>query len=50
MENTSLLRFIDVEGLPLAVGLLIVGLIGLRVTNEEEIEGLDINLHGETVH
>ncbi|MFI5031076.1 MAG: ammonium transporter [Reyranellales bacterium] len=25
-------------------------LIGLRVTNEEEIEGLDINLHGETVH
>ncbi len=32
MENTSLLRFIDVEGLPLAVGLLIVGLIGLRVT------------------
>ena len=25
-------------------------LIGLRVTNEEEVEGLDINLHGETVH
>ncbi|TMJ30905.1 MAG: ammonium transporter [Alphaproteobacteria bacterium] len=25
-------------------------LIGLRVTSEEEIEGLDINLHGETVH
>ena len=25
-------------------------LIGLRVTTEEEIEGLDINLHGETVH
>jgi len=25
-------------------------LIGLRVTNEEEIEGLDINLHGETIH
>ena len=25
-------------------------LMGLRVTNEEEIEGLDINLHGETVH
>ena len=25
-------------------------MIGLRVTNEEEIEGLDINLHGETVH
>jgi Amt family ammonium transporter len=24
--------------------------IGLRVTAEEEIEGLDINLHGETVH
>jgi Amt family ammonium transporter len=24
--------------------------IGLRVTNEEEVEGLDINLHGETVH
>ena len=25
-------------------------LIGLRVTTEEEIEGLDINLHGETIH
>jgi Amt family ammonium transporter len=25
-------------------------LIGLRVTGEEEVEGLDINLHGETVH
>ncbi len=25
-------------------------IIGLRVTSEEEIEGLDINLHGETVH
>ena len=25
-------------------------LIGLRVANEEEVEGLDINLHGETVH
>ena len=25
-------------------------LVGLRVTTEEEIEGLDINLHGETVH
>jgi Amt family ammonium transporter len=25
-------------------------LVGLRVTNEEEVEGLDINLHGETVH
>jgi ammonium transporter, Amt family len=25
-------------------------LIGLRVTSEEEVEGLDINLHGETVH
>jgi Amt family ammonium transporter len=24
--------------------------IGLRVTAEQEIEGLDINLHGETVH
>jgi len=24
--------------------------IGLRVTTEEEVEGLDINLHGETVH
>ncbi|HJQ55340.1 MAG TPA: ammonium transporter [Vineibacter sp.] len=24
--------------------------IGLRVTPEQEIEGLDINLHGETVH
>ncbi len=25
-------------------------LIGLRVTTEEEVEGLDINLHGETIH
>ena len=25
-------------------------LIGLRVTTEQEIEGLDINLHGETIH
>ena len=25
-------------------------MIGLRVTNEQEIEGLDINLHGETIH
>ncbi len=25
-------------------------LIGLRVATEEEVEGLDINLHGETVH
>ncbi len=25
-------------------------LIGLRVSNEEEVEGLDINLHGETAH
>jgi Amt family ammonium transporter len=24
--------------------------IGLRVTLEEEVEGLDISLHGETVH
>jgi ammonium transporter, Amt family len=29
---------------------LVDALIGLRVTNEEEVEGLDINLHGETVH
>ena len=25
-------------------------LIGLRVTTEEEVEGLDINMHGETIH
>jgi Amt family ammonium transporter len=25
-------------------------MVGLRVTAEEEVEGLDINLHGETVH
>jgi Amt family ammonium transporter len=24
--------------------------IGLRVSPEVEVEGLDINLHGETVH
>jgi Amt family ammonium transporter len=29
---------------------LIDAMIGLRVTVEEEVEGLDINLHGETVH
>jgi len=29
---------------------LVDALIGLRVTAEEEVEGLDINLHGETVH
>ena len=29
---------------------IIDALIGLRVTAEEEVEGLDINLHGETVH
>ena len=29
---------------------LVDALIGLRVTSEEEVEGLDINLHGETVH
>jgi Amt family ammonium transporter len=29
---------------------LIDAMIGLRVTAEEEVEGLDINLHGETVH
>ena len=25
-------------------------IIGLRVSPEVEVEGLDINLHGETVH
>jgi Amt family ammonium transporter len=25
-------------------------IIGLRVSKEVEVEGLDINLHGETVH
>ncbi|MBS0540478.1 MAG: ammonium transporter [Proteobacteria bacterium] len=29
---------------------IIDAMIGLRVTTEEEVEGLDINLHGETVH
>ena len=29
---------------------LIDAMIGLRVTSEEEVEGLDINLHGETIH
>ncbi len=31
MNNTSLLRFVDIEGLPLALGILVVGLIALRV-------------------
>jgi len=25
-------------------------IVGLRVSPEVEVEGLDINLHGETVH
>jgi Amt family ammonium transporter len=25
-------------------------IVGLRVSREVEVEGLDINLHGETVH
>jgi len=25
-------------------------IMGLRVTPQEEVEGLDISLHGETVH
>ena len=25
-------------------------IVGLRVSKEVEVEGLDINLHGETVH
>ena len=29
---------------------LVDALIGLRVTTEEEVEGLDINMHGETIH
>jgi Amt family ammonium transporter len=29
---------------------LIDAVIGLRVSPEVEVEGLDINLHGETVH
>ena len=36
--------------LPADAGKVIDALIGLRVTTEEEVEGLDINLHGETVH
>ena len=35
---------------PDEVLLVIDAMIGLRVTIEEEVEGLDINLHGETVH
>jgi len=30
--------------------LIVKAIVGLRVTEEQEIEGLDINLHGEVVH
>ena len=35
---------------PSSILKIVDALIGLRVTDEEEVEGLDINLHGETVH
>jgi Amt family ammonium transporter len=52
-----LIQFYDVAGVFLycAVGTFIIlkvldATVGLRVKREVEIEGLDINLHGEMVH
>ena len=55
--HQMLIQFYDVAGVFLYCGIVtfiilkVVDLvIGLRVSPEVEVEGLDINLHGETVH
>jgi Amt family ammonium transporter len=55
--HQMLIQFYDVAAtfLYCAVATFIIlkaldAVIGLRVSREVEIEGLDINLHGETVH
>ena len=52
-----LYQFIDVAAVFIycAIGTFIIlkvidMIVGLRVSPEVEVEGLDINLHGETVH
>ena len=52
-----LIQFYDVAGVFVycAIGTFIIlkvidMIVGLRVKREVEVEGLDINLHGETVH
>ena len=52
-----LIQFYDVAGVFVycAIGTYIIlkvidMVIGLRVKRDVEVEGLDINLHGETVH
>jgi Amt family ammonium transporter len=55
--HQMLIQFYDVGGVFLYCGIvtyiilkLIDMIVGLRVSPEVEVEGLDINLHGETVH
>jgi len=55
--HQMLVQFYDVAGtfVYCAIGTFIIlklidMVIGLRVSTEVEVEGLDINLHGETVH
>jgi len=55
--NQMLIQFYDVAGVFVycAIGTYIIlkildATIGLRVKRDVEVEGLDINLHGETVH
>ncbi len=55
--HQMLIQFYDVAGVFVycAIGTFIIlklidMVIGLRVSTEVEVEGLDINLHGETVH
>jgi Amt family ammonium transporter len=55
--HQMLIQFYDVAGVFIYCGIgtfiilkVIDMVIGLRVSKEVEVEGLDINLHGETVH
>jgi Amt family ammonium transporter len=55
--NQMIIQFYDVAGVFVycAIGTYIIlkvldATIGLRVKRDVEVEGLDINLHGETVH
>jgi Amt family ammonium transporter len=55
--HQMLIQFYDVAGVFVYCGIgtfiilkVIDMIVGLRVSPEVEVEGLDINLHGETVH
>jgi Amt family ammonium transporter len=55
--HQMLIQFYDVAGVFVycAIGTYIIlkvidMMVGLRVKRDVEVEGLDINLHGETVH